>query len=184
MYTVIKNLQILMALLKKHNISHLVISLGARMKDFAFSVENDPYFTCYSVVDERSAAYFAMGIAQELGRPVGIVCTSSTTTCNYLPGITESFYQGVPLVVMTGDRDPYYLGQMEYQMIRQVNMYDRVVKKSVNLPVVNNDEDFWYCERLINEALLELNHRGCGPVHINVPILQHGQPLTVKELKK
>jgi 2-succinyl-5-enolpyruvyl-6-hydroxy-3-cyclohexene-1-carboxylate synthase len=182
MYTVIKNLQILIALLKKHGISHLVISPGSRMKDFAFSVEADPFFTCYSVVDERSAAYFALGLAQELDRPVGIVCTSSTATCNYLPGITEAFYQGVPLVVMTGDRDPYYLGQMEDQMIQQIGMYDRVVKKSVNLPIVNNDEDFWYCGRLVNEALLELDHRGCGPVHINVPILYHSQPLTVKEL--
>jgi 2-succinyl-5-enolpyruvyl-6-hydroxy-3-cyclohexene-1-carboxylate synthase len=182
MYTDIKNIQILIALLKKHDISHLVISSGSRMKDFVFSVESDPYFTCYSVVDERSAAYFAMGVAQELNKPVGMVCTSSTATCNYLPGITEAFYQGVPLVVMTGDKDPYLLGQMEDQMIQQVNMYDRVVKKSVNLPIVTTDEDFWYCERLINEALLELNHRGSGPVHINVPVMQHSRPLTVKEL--
>jgi 2-succinyl-5-enolpyruvyl-6-hydroxy-3-cyclohexene-1-carboxylate synthase len=152
------------------------------MKDFTFSVENDPFFTCYSVVDERSAAYFAMGIAQELSVPVGIVCTSSTATCNYLPGITEAFYQGVPLVVMTGDRDPYLLRQMEDQMIDQVNMYQRVVKKSVTLPIVNNDEDVWYCERIINEALLEINHRGYGPVHINVPVVAHSLPISVKEL--
>jgi 2-succinyl-5-enolpyruvyl-6-hydroxy-3-cyclohexene-1-carboxylate synthase len=182
MYTIIKNLQILIALLKEHGISHLVISPGSRMKDFAFSVESDPFFTCYSVVDERSAAYFALGLAQELDRSVGIVCTSSTATCNYLPGITEAFYQGVPLVVMTGDKDPCYLGQMEDQMIQQIGIYDRVVRKSVTLPVVNNDEDFWYCERLINEVLLELNHRGCGPVHINVPIIQHSQALTVNKL--
>ena len=103
--------------------------------------------------------------------PVVITCTSSTATTNYVPGVTEAFYQGVPLVVLTGDRDPYMLGQQEDQMINQVGMYDRVVRKSVTLPIVKNDtEDKWYCERLINEALLELSHHKSGPVHINVPV--------------
>jgi len=184
MYTVIKNVQILIALLKAHDIRHLVICPGARMKDFAFSVEQDDFFVCYSVVDERSAAYFAIGLSQELHRPVGVVCTSSTATCNFLPAITESYYQGVPLLVITGDQNPYFLGQMQDQMINQVNIYHGVVKKAVTLPLVDNDEDFWYCERLINEALLELDHRGQGPVHINVPVCEHSLPLTVKSLPK
>jgi 2-succinyl-5-enolpyruvyl-6-hydroxy-3-cyclohexene-1-carboxylate synthase len=182
MYTEIKNQQILIALLKKHSIHHLVISPGARMKDFAFSVESDPYFTCYSVVDERSAAYFALGVAQAHDEPAAIVCTSSTATCNYLPGITEAFYQRVPLLIITGDQDPRMLGQLQDQMIRQIDMYRDVVKKSVTLPIVQNNDDAWYCERLINEALLELRHHDDGPVHINVPVLSHSQPLTVKEL--
>jgi 2-succinyl-5-enolpyruvyl-6-hydroxy-3-cyclohexene-1-carboxylate synthase len=181
-YPEIKNVQILIALLKAYKINHLVLSPGSRMKQFNHAVENDPFFTCFSVVDERSAAYFALGMSQEINAPVGIVCTSSTATCNYLPGITEAFYQGIPLLVITGDKDPYYLGQMEDQMIDQVNMYQGVVKKSVNLPIVNNEEDFWYCERLINEALLELNHRGYGPVHINIPVPKGSIELVAKEL--
>ncbi|WP_321479827.1 2-succinyl-5-enolpyruvyl-6-hydroxy-3-cyclohexene-1-carboxylic-acid synthase [uncultured Bacteroides sp.] len=170
MYTQYKSICILIALLKEHNIRHVVISPGSRMRDFLLSVEEDPFFTCYSVVDERSAAYFAIGISQELNVPVAITCTSSTATTNYLPGITEAFYQGVPLLVLTGDRDPYMLGQQEDQMIDQINMYGKVVRKFVQLPIVNTDADFWYCERLINEAILELDHRGKGPVQINVPV--------------
>lgn len=170
MYTQYKSIRILIALLKEHNIKHIVISPGSRMRDFLLSVEEDPFFTCYSVVDERSAAYFAIGISQELNVPVAITCTSSTATTNYLPGITEAFYQGVPILVLTGDRDPYMLGQQEDQMIDQINMYGKVIRKFVQLPIVTNDADFWYCERLINEAILELDHRGKGPVQINVPV--------------
>lgn len=169
-YSKFKTIQVLIPLLKAHHINHIVISPGSRMREFVLSVEEDPFFTCYSVTDERSAAYFAMGIAQELNVPVAITCTSSTATTNYLPGITEAFYQKVPILVLTGDRDPYMLDQQEDQMINQVNMYDRVVRKSVHLPIVNNDHDFWYCQRLINEAILELDHREKGPVHINVSV--------------
>ena len=73
--------------------------------------------------------------------------------------------------MLTGDRDVAMLGQREDQMIDQVGMYDRHVRKSVNLPVVKTDDDFIYCQRLVNEALLELDHNGqTGPVHINVPM--------------
>lgn len=172
MYTKILNVQIIVSLLKQHNISHLVLSAGTRHVPLAHSVENDPFFTCYSVVDERSAAYFAMGLAKELGRPVAIACTSSTATCNYVPGIAEAYYQHVPLLVLTGDRDPYRLDQLEDQMINQVDMYKNFCKKCVNLPVVNNDYDKWYCTRLVNEAILELTRHGAGPVQINFPINQ------------
>lgn len=166
-----KTFQILIPILKAYNISHIVISPGSRMREFVLAVEEDPFFTTYDVTDERSAAYFALGLSQELKKPVVITCTSSTATTNYVPGVTEAFYQGVPLVVLTGDRDPYMLGQQEDQMINQVGMYDRVVRKSVTLPIVRNDkEDKWYCERLLNEALLELDHHKSGPIHINVPV--------------
>lgn len=172
MYTKIKNVQILVSLLKQHNIRHLVLSAGTRHVPLAHSVENDPFFRCYSVVDERSAGYFALGLAKELGEPVAIACTSSTATCNYVPPIAEAYYQKVPLLVLTGDRDPYLLNQLEDQMINQIDMYKNFCKKCVSLPVVENDKDIWYCQRLINEAILELNHHGCGPVQINFPINQ------------
>jgi len=173
MYTVIKSVQIVIALLKKFNIRHLVLSPGTRNIPFVHSVELDPYFKCYSVVDERSAAHFAIGMAQELGEPVLISCTSSSACCNYLPAVTEAYYQGIPLVILTGDRDPRREGQMEDQMIHQYGMYRDVCKRYVQLPDVVSDEDFWYCERLVNEALLELNHHGKGPVHINIPVFRN-----------
>ena len=170
MYTNLPTYRIIIALLKKFNIRHLVLSAGSRNVPFVHSVEEDPFFTCYSVVDERSAAYFAMGLSQELQEPVLISCTASTASSNYWPAIGEAFYQGTPIVILTSDRNPSRLHQWEDQMIDQVGMFDRHVRKSVNLPIINDDDDWIYCERLVNEALLELNHNGSGPVHINVPM--------------
>ena len=182
MYSELKVYQIIIALLKKYGISHCVLSAGSRNVPFVHSIEEDPDFHCYSVVDERSAGYFALGLAQELHEPVVISCTSSTATCNYWPPVAEAYYQGVPIVVLTSDRDPEMLGQWEDQMIDQVGMYDRHVRKSVNLPIINNHDDEIYCQRLINEALLELNHHGTGPVHINVPMKSYNNSFNVKEL--
>ncbi len=170
MYTNLKSYQIIIALLKKYGIKHLVLSAGSRNVPFVHSVEEDPFFTCYSVVDERSAAYFAMGLAQQIQAPVLISCTASTASSNYWPAVGEAFYQGVPIIVLTSDRNPTMLHQWEDQMIDQVKMFDRHVKKSVNLPIINDDDDWLFCQRLVNEALLELNHNGTGPVHINVPM--------------
>lgn len=169
MYTQITNVQILISLMKKFHIKNIVLSAGTRHAPIARSVENDSFFNTYSIVDERSAAYFALGIARQTGEPVAIACTSSTATCNYLPAIAEAYYQNIPLLILTGDRDPYLLNQLEDQMIDQPGMYEHFVKKTVDLPSVRlkNKNDFWYCERLVNEALLALTHNGKGPVHIN-----------------
>lgn len=169
MYTELKNTQILIALLKKHGIKHIVISAGQTNYAFARSVETDDDFICYSVVDERSAAFFAMGIAQEQKQPVAIVCTASTACCNYLSAVTEAYYQGVPLVVITCNKDIRDLGQMKLLMIKQEDMFRNVCKKEVQLPEVRDKRDFIYCQRLVNEALLELDHNGKGPIHIDVP---------------
>ncbi|MDR0910758.1 MAG: hypothetical protein LBM77_13465, partial [Spirochaetaceae bacterium] len=169
MYTAILHIRVLIALLKAYKIRHVVISAGTQNASFAYSIEEDDFFNCYSVVDERSAAFFAMGLSQELNEPVAICCTSSTATCNYLPALTEAFYQGIPLVVLTFDRHPYLLNQMENQMIDQHGMFKKVCKKYVQISKIENDDDYWYCERLINEALLEVNHGRQGPVHINIP---------------
>lgn len=171
MYSNIKSVQILVALLKKFEIKDIVLSPGGSDIPIIHSIEEDSFFTCYSVVDERSAAYFAMGVAQEKQRPCACVCTSGTAVCNYLPGITEAFYQDVPVVAITADKNPYYQDQLETQKIKQDHIFDGVTKKSVDLPLVKTQEDAWLCNRLVNEALLELNHHGSGPIHINIPIV-------------
>lgn len=182
MYTELESYQIIIALLKKYNIRNLVLSAGSRNVPFVHSVEKDPFFKCYSVVDERSAGYFALGLSQRLNAPVVISCTSSTAATNYWPPVAEAFYQGVPLVVLTSDRDPAMLHQWEDQMINQVNMFKRHVKKSVNLPLINDHDDWIFCQRLVNEALLELNHHGKGPVHINIPMRSYNKSFNVKRL--
>lgn len=171
MYSNIPSVQILVALLKAYQIHDCVLSPGGSDIPLIHSIETDPFFTCYSVVDERSAAYFAMGVSQSRNKPVACICTSGTAVCNYLPGITEAWYQHVPVVAITADKDPYFQGQLETQKIDQNTIFAGVVKKEVNLPLVASDKDAWLCNRLINEALLELAHHGTGPVHINIPIV-------------
>ncbi len=182
MYTELKTYQIIIALLKKYNIRNCVLSAGSRNVPFVHSVEKDPFFKCYSVVDERSAGYFALGIAQQTNEPVVISCTSSTAATNYWPPVAEAFYQNIPILVMTSDRDPEMLGQWEDQMIDQVGMFDRHVKKSFNLPIIHEHDDELYCQRLVNDALLELTHRGTGPVHINIPMKSYNNSFNVKTL--
>lgn len=169
MYTDNKTVQILISLLKEFGVKNAVLSPGSRNVPVVHSLEQDNFFKCYSIVDERSAAYFAMGLYLEKMEPVLISCTSGTAPMNYSSAISEAFYQRIPLVVLTSDRNPYYLYQMEDQMTPQTELYPGVTKKSVTLPIVKDESDYWFCRRLVNEALLEMNHHGCGPVHINIP---------------
>lgn len=170
MYTVIKNVQIVISLLKQYGIRHIVLSPGTRHIPFIASVESDPFFKCYSIVDERSAAFFGIGLIQELREPVAVCCTSGTAVCNYISAVTEAFYQKLPLVAITADRDAYCLNQLEDQDIPQMSYFKEITKKSVNLPIITSERDYEYSVRLVNDALLELDHHGKGPVHINMQI--------------
>lgn len=167
MYTHIKGVQILISLLKQHEIHHVVLSPGTRNTAFAGSIENDDFFVCYSTVDERSAGFLALGISEALNRPVCISCTAATATSNYLPAIKEAYERQIQLVALTADQNPYEMFHMEDQCIDQVDMYHGFVKCAVDVPKVISEEDYWYCNRRINEALLELDHHGKGPVQIN-----------------
>lgn len=184
MYSNIKSVQILISLLKQYGVKDVVLSPGGSDIPLIHSIEMDNNFNCYSVVDERNATYFAMGLAQEKNTYVACICTSGTAICNYLPGVTEAYYQDVPILVITADKNPYFQGQLETQKIDQMNTFTNVVKRSVDLPVIRNEDDEWLCNRLINEALLELNHHGTGPVHINIPITGDTSVYDCKELPK
>lgn len=172
MYSNIKNVQYLIAMLKSNNVCHVVVSPGNSHNAIVRSIEEDGFFKTYSIVDERSAGFFACGLAQELKQPVAICCTAGTAASNYLTGVTEAFRRHLPLIVITGDKNPYYLGQYEDQMIDQVSIFKSVIKYGCILPIIFNEKDEWYCQRILNEAILELNHHGSGPVHIDVPIEQ------------
>lgn len=170
MYSNLKSVQYLVAMLKKKGIKNVVVSAGTSHDAIARSLENDSFFKTYNIVDERSAAFFAIGLIQELNEPVAICCTAGTAAVNYRTGVTEAFSRRLPLVVITADKNPYYLNQQEDQMLNQSNLFDSVIKHSVSLPMIKDQKDEWYCKRLINEVLLELDHHGIGPVHINIPI--------------
>lgn len=155
---------------------------GSRNIPIVQTLVNIPEFTCYPVTDERSAGFFALGLALNGGQPAAICCTSGTALLNIHPAVAEAFYQQVPLVVISADRPAAWIGQMDGQTIPQPGVFGSLVKKSVDLPEVQTEEDEWYCNRLINEALMELDHHGKGPVHINVPISEPFFKLPVTEL--
>lgn len=187
MYTHIKGVQILISLLKQYNIKHVVISPGTRNTALVGSIENDDFFNCYSIVDERSAGYLALGLSEALDVPVCISCTAATATCNYLPAIQEAYERNIQLIALTADQDPYEMFHMEDQCIDQVDMFHGYVKCAVDIPKVENEEDYWYANRRINEALLELNHHDKGPVQINYHMsygLQEISTYDVAELPK
>lgn len=182
MYTDKKNILQLVALLKAHRIQKIVLCPGSRNIPIVQTLVNIPEFTCYPVTDERSAGFFALGLALNGGSPAAVCCTSGTALLNIHPAVAEAFYQQVPLVVISADRPAAWIGQMDGQTLPQPGVFGNLVKKSVNLPEVQSEEDEWFCNRLINEALMELNHHGKGPVHINVPVSEPFFKLPVTEL--
>lgn len=184
MYSNIESVQIVIALLKKFRIKDIVIAPGGSDIPLIHSIETDEFFKCYSIVDERSAIYFALGVAQQKNKRVACICTSGTAVCNFFPGITEAYYQNVPLIAITADKNPYFQGQLETQKIEQSGIFGDKVKCSVTLPIIRTKDDWWLCERLVNEALLESDHHGNGPVHINIPIVGSTAIYDCKNLPK
>lgn len=167
LYTNEKHTQILIALLKAHGIKKVIASPGTTNITFIASIQHDPYFEIYSAADERSAAYIACGLSAESREPVVLSCTGATASRNYVPGLTEAFYRKLPILAITATQPIDRIGHNIAQVIdRRVQLND-MVKLSVQVSGVNNEDDKWACEIAINKAILELKHRGGGPVHIN-----------------
>ena len=182
MYSDKKNILQLVALLKAHGIRKMVLCPGSRNAAIVHTLANIEDFTCYSVTDERSAGFFAIGLSLQGGGPAAVCCTSGSALLNLHPAVAEAYYQQIPLIIISADRPAAWIGQMDGQTLPQPNVFGELVKMSVNLPEVNNEEDEWYCNRLINEAILETTHHGKGPVHINVPISEPIYRFTAKTL--
>ena len=182
MYSDKKNILQLVALLKAHGIQKMVLCPGSRNAAIVHTLANIEDFTCYSVTDERSAGFFAIGLSLQGGGPTAVCCTSGSALLNLHPAVAEAYYQQIPLIVISADRPAAWIGQMDGQTLPQPNVFGHLVKMSVNLPEVNTEEDEWFCNRLINEAILETTHHGKGPVHINVPLSEPIYRFTAKEL--
>jgi 2-succinyl-5-enolpyruvyl-6-hydroxy-3-cyclohexene-1-carboxylate synthase len=168
MYTDDRNAQIVLALLKKYNIRKIVVSPGTKNVPIAMSVQRDPFFEVYSVVDERSAAYFATGLVFESGEPVVISCTGSTASRNYLSALTEAYYRGLPVIALTSQHYFNDYDNFAPQTINRTFSQHDVKRISVNLPIIKNFEDEATCILSANKALTMATKRGCGPVHINL----------------
>lgn len=182
-YNDAEHIQILIALMKAHEIKRIVVSPGATNICLVASLQNDPYFEMYSSVDERSAAYIACGLAAETGEPVALSCTGATASRNYIPGLTEAFYRKLPILAITATQKIEKIGHNIPQVIdRSVGQKD-IFKISVQINEINNEDDRWANEIKINKAILSLFYKGGGPAHINLTMDYSASYLT-KELPK
>ena len=122
-YTKIPLAQTIITLCKAKNIKHIVLSPGSRNAPLSIGFTNDPFFKCYSIVDERCAGFFALGIAQQIQAPVAVVCTSGSALLNYYPAVSEAFYSNIPLVVLSADRPKHLIGIGDGQTVNQEDVY-------------------------------------------------------------
>ncbi|MBL7946067.1 MAG: 2-succinyl-5-enolpyruvyl-6-hydroxy-3-cyclohexene-1-carboxylic-acid synthase [Flavobacteriales bacterium] len=154
-------------------VKYVVISPGSRSAPLVIAFNKQEGIECLQVIDERSAAFFALGMAQQLHAPVALICTSGSAVLNYGPAIAEAYYQRIPLLVITADRPEEWVDQGEGQAIRQQGVLALHMKRSVQLPRITSDElARWHCGRLINEAIDETLLPVPGPVHVNVPFAE------------
>jgi len=188
--------QTVIQLCKAKGVKHIIISPGSRNAPLTIGFTNDPFFKCYSIVDERCAAFFAMGIAQQLQEPTAVVCTSGSALLNYYPAVAEAFYSNIPLIVLSADRPKHLIGIGDGQTINQKDIFKNHILLSTNLkldlkgekevpaqedlPILKNLEDKFerllglqkdiqtYNEEGINTAINAAVSKK-GPVHINIP---------------
>jgi len=132
-YSKIPLSQTVVTLCKTYNIKHIVISPGSRNAPLTIGFTHDEFFSCYSIVDERCAAFFALGIAQQRQESVAVVCTSGSALLNYYPAVAEAFYSNIPLVVLSADRPKHLIDVGDGQTIKQKNVYGEHVIYSSNL---------------------------------------------------
>jgi 2-succinyl-5-enolpyruvyl-6-hydroxy-3-cyclohexene-1-carboxylate synthase len=188
--------QTVVSLCKSHTIKHIIISPGSRNAPLTLGFTNDSFFKCYSIVDERCAAFFALGIAQQIQKPVAVVCTSGSALLNYYPAVAEAYYSNIPLVVLSADRPKHLIDIGDGQTIKQKNVYGEHVVYNANLKLdlkaeekVNQEEELPIFKNLENKlerflglqkgiqsyneseihAALSFAHVKSRPVHINIP---------------
>ncbi|MCZ8198472.1 MAG: 2-succinyl-5-enolpyruvyl-6-hydroxy-3-cyclohexene-1-carboxylic-acid synthase [Flavobacterium sp.] len=156
--------QSIIEIFRAKGIHHIIISPGSRNAPLTIGFVNNPNFTCYSVADERCAAFFALGIAQQINKPVAVVCTSGSALLNYYPAFSEAFYSEIPLIVVSADRPKSKIDIGDGQTIRQENVFANHSLFNANLDEFSSDEN----DFLINEAI-NIAFAKKGPVHINAP---------------
>jgi len=162
--------KILAEICSQFGIEHAVICPGSRSAPLVFAFNRNKNIKTYSIIDERSAAYMALGMAQQLQKPIALICTSGTAALNFYPAIAEAFYQKIPLVVLTADRPLDLLNQQDGQMINQVNVFGSHVKGSLNFDSQNLATGNW--QLATSNLLTKSMYPVMGPVHFNVPLVE------------
>lgn len=180
-YTIQENVKIVVALLKLYSIRHIVISPGGTNIPFVHAVQKDPFFKCYSVVDERSAMYFAIGLYLQTGEIIATSCTSAQATRNYVPGLTEAFYKHVPIIAITTSKLERFQYQDYMQAPDQCSLPKDCVKNSYDLPPVVDEDTRSLCIIRTRSSILDVSHRLCGPVQLNIRIVDKQQGLFAED---
>lgn len=162
-----ENINILCAVMLGHGTTRAVVCPGSRNAPIVHNLNECPQVTCYPVTDERSAGFFALGMAEQTGEPVVVCVTSGTALLDLAPAVAEALHRHLPLVVVSADRPMAHIGQQMGQTIDQPGALSRFTLKDVNLIEPHDDLTRWHCNRLANEAMIAAKQG--GPVHINVP---------------
>jgi len=160
----------LTSLLVSAGVHDVVVCPGSRNAPLVHNFNECSEMRCYPVTDERSAAFFALGIRQATGRKVAVCVTSGTALLNLAPGVAEATYQHHGLIVISADRPAAWIGHNDGQTMPQPGSLGCFVAKSVSLPEIHDDTDRWHCRCLVDEALLANERVNSPSVHINVPI--------------
>ena len=155
------------SLLKAYNINNIVVSPGVSNSSMCISMQRDEFFNIYSVVDERSAGYFAVGLARESKRPVVIMCTEATASRNYLSAMTEAYYNRIPLIAITFKKKAYTNSLQPQHVDRNISQND-VKDMSIALPEIHTDEDELESKFLLNMALAKLCNKLAYVLHIDM----------------
>ncbi len=189
MFSNIENVNILTSVLQSHGVRRVVVCPGSRNAPIVHNLNELDGITCYPVTDERSAGFVALGLAMgnpsPCPDPVAVCVTSGSALVNLYPAVVEAYYQKLPIIFISADRPEAWIGQQDGQTLPQANVFGSMVNKSVNLPIIPgyltkhdeegkrlHDEQAWYCERMVHEAIIDCVHRKIGPVHINIQIAE------------
>lgn len=165
------------ALCAQQGIREAILSPGSRNAPLTLAFTRHPQIRTRTISDERSAAFVALGLAQQLKQPVVLICTSGTAAYNYAPAVAEAFFQHIPLLVLTADRPPEWIDQLDGQTIRQQNIYGTHVKKAWQLPAdLRHPDAQWQVNRSLNEAINLSRQFPEGPVHLNIPLREPFYP--------
>lgn len=170
MYSNKENVNILTSLLTAYGIQSVVVCPGSRNAPLVHNFNECKLLQCVPVTDERSAGFYALGIAQATKRPVAVCVTSGSALLNVAPAVAEATYQRNGIIVISADRPACWIDQQDGQTLPQPGAFGRLVEKSVSLPEPHTPEERWHCARLVKEALTAAFSEARPSVHINVPI--------------
>jgi 2-succinyl-5-enolpyruvyl-6-hydroxy-3-cyclohexene-1-carboxylate synthase len=168
----------------RRGLGQAILCPGSRSAPLTLAFSRHPDITTRTFSDERSAAFIALGIAQQTSGPSILVCTSGSAAYNFAPAVAEAFYARTAMLIFTADRPQEWIDQQDGQAIRQRNIYGEHVKRSFSLPEDHSHPDAaWHINRIVNEAITLSQQYPAGPVHINAPFREPLYPEKSDELK-